>query len=155
MEEKVKPIKRHKAIQSFSREHHFGLLVSWKIRQGFKKEIDLNRIKKFTDWSFKNYIKPHFEAEEKYMFPLFSDDNKLKKKAIADHRRLERLFNDNEDIKRALSLIEEELDAHIRFEERNMFNHIQEIATEGQLQQIERFHKEIKETQEWKDKFWE
>lgn len=89
------------------------------------------------------------------MFPLFSDDNKLKKKAIADHRRLERLFNDNEDIKRALSLIEEELDAHIRFEERNMFNHIQEIATEGQLQQIERFHKEIKETQEWKDKFWE
>lgn len=155
MEEKVKPIKRHKAIQSFSREHHFGLLVSWKIRQGFKKDIDLKRIKKFTDWSFKHYIKPHFEAEERYMFSLLPDDDKLKKRAIAEHRRLERLFNDNDEIKRALSLIEEELDAHIRFEERNLFNRLQEIATEEQLQQIERFHTEIKETEEWKDKFWE
>lgn len=155
MEEKVKPIKRHKAIQSFSREHHFGLLVSWKIRQGFKKEVDLKRIKRFTDWSFKTYIKPHFEGEEKYMFTLLDDDNKLKKRAIAEHRRLERLFNDKTDIKRALNLIEEELDAHIRFEERNLFNIIQEIANEEQLQQIEKFHKEIKETEEWKDKFWE
>lgn len=155
MEDKVKPIKRHKAIQGFSREHHFGLLVSWKIRQGLKKGVDLKRIKRFADWSFKIYIKPHFDGEEKFMFPLLDDDDKLKKRAIAEHRRLERLFKDKTDINRALNLIEEELDAHIRFEERNLFNRIQEVANEEQLRQIEEFHKEIKETEEWKDKFWE
>lgn len=154
MDEKVKPIKRHKAIQSFSREHHFGLLLGWKIRQGFKKNIDLKRIKKYTDWYFKLYIKPHFVEEEKHMFVLLPDDDKHKKRAIAEHRRLERLFNDNNDIKRALSLIEEELDAHIRFEERNLFNKIQETASDEELIRIEQMHREIKETEVWKDEFW-
>ena len=33
-----KPQKRHKALQPLSREHHHGLLLSWKIRSGFNKK---------------------------------------------------------------------------------------------------------------------
>lgn len=150
----TKPIKRHKAIVHFSREHHFGLLVSWKIRQGFKKEIPIERIKAYTDWAFENQIKPHFEVEEEYMFPVLADDDKLKKRAIAEHRKLERLFHDDKDVYRALSLIEELLDNHIRFEERILFNHIQELATEEQLEEIEEKHNHTIKEGDWQDEFW-
>src|SRR5690606_36276296 len=65
-----KPIKRDENIQPFSREHHHGLLLSWKIKTGFKKNLELERIKRYTDWFYKNQLLPHFEAEEKYLFPI-------------------------------------------------------------------------------------
>ena len=153
MSEKKKPIKRHPALQQFSREHHFGLLLCWKIREGFRKEIEPERMKKYTDWFFQTHLKPHFEAEEKYMFTLLSDEDKLKKRAIKEHRRLERLFEENEDVKRSLSLIEEELEQHIRFEERNLFGEIQKVATEEELEAIEKMHQELL-VDDWEDEFW-
>ena len=33
---KKTPIKRHDALKHFSRDHHFGLLLVWKIREGVK-----------------------------------------------------------------------------------------------------------------------
>ena len=65
-----KPLKRHKALIPFSREHHHGLLLSWKIRSGFSKNIEVERIKKYADWFFINHLIPHFELEEKYIFSL-------------------------------------------------------------------------------------
>ena len=47
-----KPLKRHKALQPLSRDHHHGLLLSWKIRSGFKKNIDVERIKVYADWFY-------------------------------------------------------------------------------------------------------
>ena len=63
---KVKPIKRHKAIQPLSREHHQGLLLSWKIRTGLSKGVSTDRIKTYADWFYKTYLIPHFEEEEKH-----------------------------------------------------------------------------------------
>ena len=148
-----KPIKRHPALKQFSRDHHFGLLLCWKIREGFRRNVEPERMKKYTDWFFESYLKPHFESEEKLMFPILPDDNKQKKRAIAEHRKLERLFNDHEDINRALSLIEEELDQHIRFEERVLFAEIQKAATEEQLQKIEELHQDPV-LDDWEDEFW-
>lgn len=153
MNTKKTPIKRHPSLKPFSRDHHYGLLLGWKIREGFRRNVELKRMKKYTDWFFVNYLKPHFEAEEKYMFPVLPEDNKLIKRAISEHRKLEKLFKDKDDIKRALSLIEEKLDEHIRFEERTLFQEIQEIATEDQLQKIEEIHETLPEDN-WKDEFW-
>ena len=55
------PIKRHKALQPLSRDHHHGLLLSGKIRAGFSKNIEPLRIKNYADWFFKNHLIPHFE----------------------------------------------------------------------------------------------
>jgi hypothetical protein len=46
----IKPIKRSAALSPLSREHHEGLLFAWKIRQGLQKNIDPERISKFTKW---------------------------------------------------------------------------------------------------------
>jgi len=76
------------------------------------------------------------------------------KKAIAQHQRLRRLFNDINDIEKSLSLIEEELEQHIRFEERVLFNEIQKIATEKQLLIISKIHTDGKFNDNTDDPFW-
>ncbi|MEZ4971070.1 MAG: hemerythrin domain-containing protein [Flavobacteriaceae bacterium] len=151
----VKPIKRHKAIQPLSREHHQGLLLSWKIRTGLSKGVSTDRIKTYADWFYKTYLTPHFEEEEKHLFPILGNDNILVKKAVAQHRRLDRLFRNTSELKKALNHIEEELEQHIRFEERVLFNEIQKMATEQQLQMLLEHHKETHFLESTTDRFWE
>ncbi|MBO3098818.1 hemerythrin domain-containing protein [Gelidibacter pelagius] len=151
---KQKPLKRHKALQPFSREHHHGLLLSWKIRSGFSKNIEIERIKTYADWFFENELIPHFELEEAHIFPLLKADNELVKRALAEHRRLKRLFNDEKDIEKSLHKIEEELEQHIRFEERILFPEIQKNATEAQLALIEDIHHDERFVDNVSDEFW-
>ncbi len=148
-----KPIKRHQALQPVSREHHLGLLLSWKIREGLRLEVSLERIKTYTDWFWINHLQPHFEFEEAHIFPLLDSEDKLIKRALREHRRLKRLFSASNKVAINLSLIEEELVAHIRFEERILFKEIEQRASEEQLNLIEKAHsKNIVE--EWEDEFW-
>ena len=150
-----KPIKRHEALKTLSHEHHHGLLLCWKIRIGIKNNVELSRIKKYTDWFYVNHLIPHFEVEEKYFFPILGKENELIKKAIAEHRRLKRLFENDLDHQKSLSLIEEELDKHIRFEERVLFIEIQNKATQAQLLILEKLHSEKKFKDNVTDIFWE
>lgn len=152
--EKEKPIKRHTALQPLSREHHHTLLLCWKIRQGFSKGVETHRIKRYADWFFENHIQPHFRDEEEHIFPILGNENPLVKKAIGEHRKLSRLFRDNEETEKSLSLIEEMLDSHIRFEERVLFNEIQQIARQEQLDLITSLHDENKFVDNTEDEFW-
>lgn len=131
------PIKRKEALKPLSRDHHHGLLLCWKIRQGIKLNIEPERIRKYLDWFWMSYLKPHFEIEEQYVFPILGNENELVKQALAEHRRLKRLFENENDLSKTNSLIEEELEKHIRFEERVLFNAIQSVASSEQLIQIE------------------
>lgn len=151
---KPKPIKRHPVLQPLNREHHQGLLLSWKIRTGIAKRIAYTRIKAYTDWFYRIHLIPHFAEEEAHIFPILGEDHHLVKKALAQHRRLKRLFNTEKDIEKSLGIIEEELEQHIRFEECILFNEIQKKATEQQLQTIA-FHQNEKEfIENSSDMFW-
>ncbi|MDT0688251.1 hemerythrin domain-containing protein [Salegentibacter sp. F188] len=152
--EKKKPIKRDKNIQPLSRDHHHTLLLCWKIRKGFSKGVFPERMKTYSDWFFKNHVLPHFKIEEEYLFPVLGENHEMVKKALADHRRLERLFNDDKEITRSLSLIEEELELHVRFEERELFNEIQKQATTEQLEVITEVHKDERFQDNTADEFW-
>ncbi len=134
------PIKRLESLKPISRDHYHGLLLCWKIREGFKRNIEPSRIKKYVDWFWDNHLQPHFEIEEKFLFPILGNQNELIKQALAEHRRLKRLFENENDILKSMSLIEEELEKHIRFEERVLFNEIQKVATQEQLKTIESSH---------------
>ena len=76
------------------------------------------------------------------------------KKALLEHRRLKRLFENGEEIEKALSLIEEELESHIRFEERILFSEIQDTATQEQLRVITKHHTDQKFEENTNDEFW-
>lgn len=149
-----KPVKRDAFLQPFSREHHHSLLLCWKIRTGFSKGIETARIKRYAEWFFVNHIYPHFKEEEVHLFPILGADNDLVKKAISDHRRLYRLFKNKAEVEKSLSLIEEELESHIRFEERSLFNEIQQAATDQQLELIGSLHTEQPFMDNIEDEFW-
>ncbi|WP_339710414.1 hemerythrin domain-containing protein [uncultured Kriegella sp.] len=151
--EKTVPLKRKKELQGISRDHHQGLLLCWKIRTGFSKGIEVARIKRYADWFFKTHLVPHFELEERYMFPILGKDNELVKKALAEHSKLIRLFEDPE-IHKSIKRIEEELEKHIRFEERLLFNEIQKIATTAQLSAVSKLHNDEKFRDNSDDPFW-
>jgi len=150
----MEPIKRSKFLQPLSREHHHGLLLCWKIRTGLKKGIDIDRIKKYADWFFKASLQTHFNIEEDFVFPILGNDHVLVKKALVDHRRLKRLFDDITHIENSLSLLEEELEKHIRFEERVLFPVIEEVANGKELKLIMEIHSEDSTYEDWGDEFW-
>lgn len=150
-----KPIKRSESLKPLSREHHHGLLFCWKTRAGIKKNIEASRIKKYADWFFQNYLIPHFEVEEKYVFPILGKENEFIKRAVSEHEMIKQLFESNTEIEKNISLIEQELESHIRFEERILFGEIQKNATAEQLMSIEINHSDEKFVDNLSDPFWE
>jgi len=148
------PIKRIEALQPLSREHHQGLLLSWKIRTGFSKDIAVERIKKYTDWFYAHHLIPHFELEEDLIFPILGENNELVNLALLQHKKLRQLFTKKDDVAITLNQIEKELTNHIRFEERVLFNAIQNIATKHQLNLIEEVHQSEKFIDNTNDSFW-
>lgn len=142
-------------MQPLSGEHHQGLLLSWKIRTGLLNDVETQRIKKYADWFFENFLLHHFDLEEKYIFPILGKNHESVRRALREHGRLRRLFKAVDRVRHNLSLIEEELVNHIRFEERVLFNEVQDVANEAQLKLLEELHVRTPGSDNWNDKFWE
>lgn len=149
----IKPIKRHESLKPLSREHHHGLLLCWKIRQGLKKEIALERIKAYVDWFWDIHLKFHFEVEEKYIFSVLPKEHPMVLQALDEHHKIKDLILSKDDTLLNLQSLEKVLDDHIRFEERILFNEIQNIATPAQLSEIDQHHNEVF-NDTWQDEFW-
>lgn len=148
------PISRHEALRPLSREHHFGLQLCWKIRRGFQKGVPAERVKDYCDWFYSGYLVPHFETEEKHLFPILGEKNELVAQAVSDHRRIQGLINEHENLEEVLRLLEETLNNHIRFEERVLFNEIQRVATTEQLELMKREHSHELQEGKYDDEFW-
>lgn len=148
------PLKRHSALHHLSHDHHHGLLLCWKIRQGFKLGIEPTRMRTYSQWFWENYLESHFEEEEKVIFPILSEEDPLIKQALSEHKRLRKLFSSWEDPEKTLGQIEEELERHIRFEERMLFPVIQEKASVEQLESIAKKGDREKFQENESDSFW-
>ncbi|WP_194768337.1 hemerythrin domain-containing protein [Tamlana sp. I1] len=149
-----KGIKRVKALQPLSREHHHGLLLSWKIKTGLAKNVSPKRINAYANWFYNTHLCPHFKIEENHVFPILGNSNELVKKALDQHTELRALFSKNEASKSTLQHIEKALIKHIRFEERELFNDIQKVATQEQLDFIESVHQTHDFKDNISDEFW-
>ncbi|MEO5945389.1 MAG: hemerythrin domain-containing protein [Chitinophagaceae bacterium] len=154
------PIKRHPSIVSFSRDHHFGLLLVWKIRQGLKNNISAERISDYVLYFFKEDLEKHFAEEEEMLFIHLPVDDTLRKNAEEEHKEIyklvETLGTNKKDVD-LLNVLADKLDQHIRFEEREFFNHLQKNISSTELEKIaHRFTNSSKEIDDnWKDVFWE
>lgn len=154
---KNKPIKRNVNLVELSKEHHFGLLACWKVRQGIKKEISSERITKYILYFWENHLEHHFEEEERF---LFIDDNEKCQAALEQHKELKNLillFQSADADYTLLTKWANLLDSHIRFEERELFPHLEQILPESRLEEIgqvlaESHHEPACENYE--DSFW-
>jgi len=153
------PIKRHQAIISFSKDHHFGLLLVWKIRQGLNKAVNAERISNYVLFFFKEDLEKHFKEEEQLLFNKLPVDDVLRKQAEADHQSIYELvaaIEKKKDDAVLLNQLADELEKHIRFEERELFNHLQNNIKVDDLEEItKRFSNSSKAIDEkWEDVFW-
>lgn len=141
-------------LQPLSHEHRQALQFCENLRIGLSKSIEKKRIRKYTDWFKQNFLDPHFQLEEQYIFPLIGNNVRVRK-ALANHRRINRLLSCDCDNNKVLNLLEEELSTHIRFEERVLFKEIAKSANAEDLEKFQRNHKGIILNEEvWNDKFW-
>ncbi len=150
----LKPQKRVPALQPLSREHHQALLLCWKIKTGLAKGIPAERVYAYAAWFHTAHLLPHFEVEEKYLFPVLGMENKLVQQAIEEHRALAQLFCEPKGSIAILAQVQEHLEKHIRFEERVLFNEIQAAATQAQLAQLQEIHQGTPFVDNTTDAFW-
>lgn len=155
-----KPIKRHHALVSFSKDHHFGLLLGWKIRQGIEKGVAPERISNYVLYFFDNDLKKHFNEEESLLFSLLPLNDKMRKKAEDQHRSIYQFIENirsSKDQPKVLMQLASALEEHIRFEERELFNHIQQRVSIIDLEKISsRVSNNGRAIEDaWKDAFWQ
>ena len=131
-------------------------LSGWKIKQGIKKNISYERIKNYINYHWDNSQSFHFDEEEKILFP-YSDDE-LTQRALDEHKEIRELLkalNEVEDFE-LLTLYADKVTEPIRFEERVLFPHLENILTEEQLAEVGKKLNEIHHhaEDEYHDEFW-
>mgnify|MGYP001597316024 CR=1 FL=1 len=136
-----KPIKRSPHILVLAKDHHAGLLFCWKIKEGLKRNINLHRIKKYVNYFWEHHLKPHFGEEETLLFNQV-DDN-LSQQGKNEHLMLQKhidgLNHDEKGLKGDYLEFAELLIKHIRFEERTLFPHLEQILPLPVLKNAEEY----------------
>lgn len=134
-----KPIKRSEHIVKLSRDHHASLLFCWKLRQGTRRFTEKDRIIKYLRYFLDHHFIPHFKEEEEFLFKPVQDE--IVQKAIDDHQNIKALINELIDDEKSathdqFATLADMVDAHVRYEERILFPHIEEVLTTEQLEII-------------------
>lgn len=146
-------MKRHEALKQLSRDHHFGLLLCWKLKSGIKKEVSVERMAKYIRVFYEHNLKPHFAEEEETIFKILGEQDPLIAEAIREHRIFANWIDKINDVSQIQDFYEL-LEKHIRTEERQIFPAIEEAATDEQLAHLLSLdHAELKEP-EYDDIFW-
>ena len=129
-------MKRHEALVQLSRDHHFGLLLCWKLKEGLKKDISVERMSKYIVLFYEQNLKPHFAEEEETIFLILGTAHPLIEEAISQHRELEKMISDGFETPEQIQTFRDLLELHIRTEERQIFPEIENTATEEELQNL-------------------
>jgi iron-sulfur cluster repair protein YtfE (RIC family) len=136
---KPKPIRRSESIMKLSREDHFSLLFCWKIREGLKKRTAPKRMVQYAQYFWSNHIQPHFLEEEEILFAPLQDEMVLK--AMEEHAAIREGIEaltvlPPENITDELTKLADQLDKHVRYEERQLFPHLENVLSDAQLESI-------------------
>ncbi|AIM39062.1 hypothetical protein KO02_22020 [Sphingobacterium sp. ML3W] len=150
----IRPLGRHPSLQPLSREHHFSLLLCWKIRKGLEQAIEVKRLQDYIIYLWENQIAEHFDIEERLILPILGEEHVGVIRARKEHRLLRRLFLTPVYTYKTINRIEETLEKHIRFEERELFPLVQETASLEDWQKLESVHNDDVVEIIWKDEFW-
>jgi len=154
-----KPLKRHPFIIEYSRDHHFGLLLVWKIRQGIIKNQEIELIGNYIKLYANADLLPHFEEEE-FLLTLLSPNDSIANMVKKEHIQLRNnlsYINENKFSYKIFEDFANLLEAHIRFEERVFFKHLQETIDFDTVNFTKKkeSHNQKDIDKSWKHNFWE
>ncbi|MDQ7818233.1 MAG: hemerythrin domain-containing protein [Melioribacteraceae bacterium] len=141
-------MKRHPSLIQLSKEHHDGLILAQVIKKNAPVYIgmpsNLDAKKEYTLNFYKTELKKHFDIEERFLIPAIKDYNSeidlLCDQVLTEHNDLHLLIeklkteDDHEKVLNQLGLL---LEKHIRMEERELFEKIQNHFDEEFLSKLE------------------
>ncbi|WP_299823815.1 hemerythrin domain-containing protein [uncultured Pontibacter sp.] len=134
----IKPQKRDQSLVPLSREHHFGLLFCWKIRQGLKNGTDLSLLADYVRYFWDNILKEHCQEEEWLLKRLLPSDSTAQSRLDEEHSLLHdiiELISEGKQLSPELfQALEKDLVEHIRWEERELFPYLQAIVRADELE---------------------
>jgi hemerythrin-like domain-containing protein len=122
-------------------------------------DIATERINSYILFFFEKNIAGHFNEEEKNLFSKLPANDNLCKRAFEEHDALYLLIKKIKTDVSDRSLVLEFaglLEKHIRFEERILFNYLQELLPEDEFEKLALEHgRSDRETDDsWNDTFW-
>lgn len=154
-------MKRHNALQDLSRDHHHFLLQSRQIgwyMKGDHRAPSFSRVLYEFLYTWEHEIIPHLEEEEELLLPHYAaypsqKQTDYQKQILNDHEwlrgqvvelrrhtatELESGVADEPDVEllELLGEIGQRLHDHVRFEERLVFQHLQQVMPADALAQI-------------------
>lgn len=118
-------MKRHPALEPFSRDHNQGLILSRALMMGRANAVSEAQ----ALWTLE--LRDHFDEEVRLLAPLLPAD--LAERLRTEHAELAARF---EGLPTDPDALGHGLEAHIRWEERELFPAIEATATDDQLAQL-------------------
>lgn len=152
------PIKRNEHLVPLSKDHHSTLLFCWKIRTGLKLNVETGRMKSYVHYFWQAHMQPHFYEEETILFVPVQDS--AVQKALHEHSdikdRIETIIASENVRPLQLKMLADAVDNHVRYEERELFPHLENMLTEEQLKEIGRKLQTAANVcnDEFTDEFW-
>jgi len=142
-------MKRHKALISLSHEHHHGLMLAQLIKSGSPEFPGLPAtISGKVQYAVKFYednLIPHFKKEEEVLFhrskSRSSEIDNLIGELTTEHKAIHSLVNElqkSSEPEIELNELGVLLEKHIRKEERELFQIIQDVFTENEMNKLEK-----------------
>jgi len=139
-------MKRHPAFTPLSRDHHRTLILAQSIKKGAPQfrgmATTVEGKRKEILSHFEDHLKDHFIKEERIFSEcknVSPEVDELIAEIIAEHRRVEELIgdlNEGKEIINTLDTLGVILEKHIRKEERELFELLQEKLSEKILNHI-------------------
>jgi hemerythrin-like domain-containing protein len=143
---KWKHMKRHEAIAPLSRDHHASLILAQLLKKNapmYRDMPDNARDKAvYAQQQFEEHIKKHFQQEEAMLDKVkdcHEEIDMLAKEIRAEHKELTDLFQalqSSTDLVETMDTLANNLEQHIRKEERILFPLLQQHCSEETLQEI-------------------
>ncbi len=127
-------MRRNPSLRNLSSDHHSGLVLARRARQTAHGD----RACRPEEWAgvvdrFKTELEPHFQIEEAGLLPALQrvGETTLVERTLREHAAMRRLIA--ADRVENLEPFAELLSAHIRFEEKELFERAQQLLDLGPL----------------------
>jgi hemerythrin-like domain-containing protein len=133
-------VKRVPELRGLSDDHHTGLVLARRCRQAGRPDStsSLEVVWAQVLEAFSSHLEPHFGIEERLLLPALDamGEASLACRIREDHAVLRSLRDSGAPSRAVIDRFGELLDAHIRYEERQVFERVQDRLPASTLEAI-------------------
>ena len=133
-------MKRAPELKQLSEEHHLALVLARTARRAARggEAGEVAKAWREIAGKYGAELAPHFKIEEETLAPALqaAGEAQLVERLLEDHRYLQALVEGADHSPAALEAFGDRLDAHVRFEERELFERAQAVLAPEALERV-------------------